>query len=268
MTAVVISEPIMGIVPVGARHPDDLDRLARCLVSVRSTAPALALLVAETGWSDPELTPAVVAASDELGIVHAPYEGESPSIGQAVGGGMRVAVELGHAAVVVDPDVELRAAGWLERLIARTDSHGRPAAVVGARTVYDGDVVDQVGMYFSLYERRWRPRYRCAPALLPAALAPERCPVAAGVVLVRLHALRTIGGYDPGYTTGQAELDICLRAFAAGLECVVEPAVEAVRLRRPGSIAAFPAAALRATEAHLLTTHWETDMTAWVPAVL
>ncbi len=262
------AEPAMGIVPVAVRDDADLDRLARCLVSARATAPQLPLLVCETGWSDPEAASAVIAAAGELGLVHAPFHGDTPSVGAAVAAGMGVALELGCAAVVIDQDVEFAASGWLERLVARSDTRGRPAAVVGARTVYDDDIVDQAGMYFSLFDRQMRLRYRSAPAALPAALEPARCPVAAGVVLVRVHTMQIVGLYDPAYLVRHAELAYSLRTFDAGLECIVEPAAQARRQLAPGTEIAAPAAALLRTDSHYAEQHRDKDMSAWIPAVL
>jgi GT2 family glycosyltransferase len=262
------TEPVIGIVPVSVRDADDLERIARCLVSARATAPQLPLLLAETGWSDPEASEAVVAAAEDLGLVHVPFSGEQPSIGAGVAAGMRVALDLETAAVVIDPDVEFEAAGWLERLLARTDTAGRPAAIVGARTVYPGGIVDQAGMYFSLFDRLMHLRYRSAPAALPAALAPARCPVAAGVVLIRLQTMKTIGLYDEGFLVQHAEVAYCLRAFEAGLDCIVEPAAEAVRLLAPGTEPEFPAVALLENGRHYAAQHRDKDMSPWIPAVL
>ena len=262
------SEAVIGIVPASVRSQEELDRLARCLASTRSTAPTLALLVAETGWSDSALAPAVAAAATELDLVYAPCEHAEPSIGAAVASGMGVALELGCAAVVIDPDVEFRTTGWLERMLARTDTQGRPAAVVGARTVYDGEIVDQAGIYFSLFERKLRPRYRSAPAGLPAASTPARCPVGAGVVLVRLQTLQIVGRYDDACSAGQETTDYCLRTFDAGLECILEPAAEAVRLRRPGTERSLPEAAVTRSERHFAAKHRNADLSSWIPAVL
>jgi GT2 family glycosyltransferase len=264
----VTSEAVIGIVPASVRSQEELDRLARCLASTRSTAPALALLIAETGWSDSALAPAVAAAATELGLVYSPFEHAEPSVGAAVAGGMGVALELGCAAVVIDPDVEFRTAGWLERMLGRTDTQGRPAAVVGARTVYDGGIVDQAGIYFSLFERKLRPRYRSAPAGLPAASAAARCPVAAGAVLVRLQTLQVVGRYDDACIAGQETTDYCLRTFDAGLECILEPAAEAVRLRRPGAESSLPEPAVRRSESHFTAKHRDSDLSQWIPAVL
>ncbi|MEA2154212.1 MAG: hypothetical protein QOE11_352 [Solirubrobacteraceae bacterium] len=262
------SDAVIGIVPASARSREDLERLARCLTSARATAPALALLVAETGWSEPALMGAVAAEATGRDLVHAPYEGEQPSVGATVAAGMGVALELGCAAVVIDPDVEFREPGWLEHMLARTDTKGRPAAVVGARTVYAGAIVEQAGIYFSLFERRLRPRYRSAPSGLPAASTPACCPVGAGVVLVRLDTMQAVGRYDAACAAGHETLDYCLRAFGAGLECILEPAAEAVRLRSPGADSALPARAVERSEQHFNAKHRATDMSPWIPAVL
>jgi hypothetical protein len=45
------------------------------------------------------------------------------------------------------------------------------------------------------------------------------------LALVRHETLESVGILDPAFAPAYAELDLCLRVFAAGLECVAEPAV-------------------------------------------
>ena len=54
------------------------------------------------------------------------------------------------------------------------------------------------------------------PADLPASLEPAVCPVGNALTLIRHDALVALGGFDEGYPLGREDVDLCLRAFAAG----------------------------------------------------
>jgi GT2 family glycosyltransferase len=57
---------------------------------------------------------------------------------------------------------------------------------------------------------------------------PAVCPVGAALTLVRHEALVALGGFDEGYQLGGEDVDLCLRAFAAGGTCIYEPRAVAV----------------------------------------
>ena len=143
--------------------------------------------------------------------------------GAAVNAGLRRALEHGRDALVVAPDVLFVDAGWVEAMRARTDGEGRPAAVAGARLLYPTGLLARAGLMFSpltpvvrrpLPLRAGRPaggrRARDLPGERRAAADPASC-------------LASVGLYDEALRAGRADVDYCLRVFAAGLECVYEP---------------------------------------------
>ena len=220
--------PVVAIVPVVVTEPEQLDPLARCLVSLYSTAPGTPIIVAGGSESDPALLDQVAAAAEELDgeLVRSPG-----NVVAAVNAGLRAAADGGADAVIVGQDVELPTdRPWLAALQAREDTTGRPAAVVGGRLAHPGDLLVDAGLFFSSFFREWLPRLRYAPAELPAALRPALCPVKAGLKLIRNDTLLEIGVYDDELELEHADVDFCLRAFAAGLECVYEPSAFARRL--------------------------------------
>ena len=119
-------------------------------------------------------------------------------------------------------------AGWLDRMRERTDTEGRPAAVVGARLLYPNGLIQHAGVFFSLLNRDWLHRYRFGPANLPEALKPTRCIVTGALQFIRWETLDQIGLYDEGYRLCFEDVDYCLRVFKAGLECIYEPSVVAM----------------------------------------
>lgn len=261
-----VGRPALAVVPVHVHDDAGLDAVVRRLVSLSSSAPDLPIIVASGGDSDPALLDAVAVAAAELGgeLVRGPA-----SVVAAVNAGLNAACEAQVDAVLVAGDVEFVQRDWLDRLRARRDTQGRPAAVTGARLVHPGGVLAAAGRYFSLLSREWLPRLQYAPADLPAALTPCLCPVT-GLVLVRVETLAQIGIFDETLTYEHAELDFCLRAFAAGLECVYEPAATAALQAAPAPAVPRMAAAEREHERStwaLRDKHRHADFSLWTPEV-
>lgn len=256
------------IVPAMPQDALELDRVLRCLVSLHASAPAAEVLVVAHDRADAELAGMLAIAAGELdaGFADADEAGAAAAINVGLG---RARAER-RDAVIVDPAVELIQAGWLERMLARTDTAGRPAGVVGARLVDGRGFLQHAGYYFSLFSREWCLRHLHGPALLPAALEPCACPVSGRFQLIRAACLETVGLYDQDYGGAYADLDYCLRVFAAGLECVYEPTVVA-RWNHPAADphgAGVPEQLAENSLRMLRRRHQHTDFSPWVPAIL
>src|SRR4051794_3390708 len=173
-------------------------------------------------------------------------------------------------AVLVNADMEFTQPGWLDLMRARRDTKDRPAAVVGARLLYPNGLLQHAGVYFSPIRREFAHRFQYGPADLPEALVPCRCPVTGALQLIRHETLASIGIYDPRFGLGHEDMDYCLRAFAAGFECIYEPAAVALHhesLFRGNASEAIAAMAKRSA-LYLREKHGATDMTPWTPVVL
>jgi GT2 family glycosyltransferase len=225
----VSTRPVAAIVPSFLRKPEELDVLLRCLVSLKSTAPQAMVLVIDDHSPNRELVAQLDAVSDELGITLA-CKDENTGFAKTVNIGLGLARAEGWDAVLVNADVEFHEAGWLERMLARTDTQGRPAAVVGARLLYPHGLIQHGGIYFSLLRRDFFHRFQFGPADLPEAQHPTRCPVTGALQLIRHETLETVGLYDEGFDLAYEDVDYCLRVFDAGLECIYEPTVCATHL--------------------------------------
>lgn len=252
------------VVPARLRTAEDLEALVRCLVSLWGTAGAPAAVVVADGEPAPALAGMLAAATDELGFaLH--VEPEERGFAHAANAGLAAALAQGRDALVAGPDLEFVAPGWLEAMLARTDGDGRPAGIVGARLVAPNQCLEHAGYYFSRLDHAWWPRCAHAPADLPEALRPLRCPVSGSLQLVRHAALARLGLYDPELGMPGADVDFCLRAFAAGLECVYEPAAVAIRHARPGE---ERREADRRACAQRLAAKWaNADLSAFVPEI-
>jgi GT2 family glycosyltransferase len=257
--------PALVVIPAALRTHEALDLALRCLVSVRATAPHVQALVVDDGAPERALARLLEAAAAELGIAHVAREAEGGRAA-AVNVGLEVARAYGMDAVLLDPMVELVEPGWLERLRSRTDTAGRPAAVVGGRLVDGQGLLAHAGFGFSLFSRSWYGRYQHGPGELPAALAPAACPVGARLQFIRHECLHVVRGYDEELGDHLADVEYCLRVFAAGLECVYEPGARA-RWNGPAETGR-PDRARVLAEARLRSEHAAVDFSPWVAPIL
>jgi GT2 family glycosyltransferase len=198
----------------------DLEALLPCLVSLAHTAPELPKLLVEERPAGARTM--AEAAADELGFTHVEHT-EGGGLVAAANAGLEAARGMGMDAILVGPDVELIRPDWAARMQARTDTQGRPAAVVGGRLHFADGLIEHAGFYYSLIKRRWLNRFASVPAEVPESLAPTACPVSGRLQLIRHETLTKVGVLDPLFEAPFAELDYCLRTFEAGLECIYEP---------------------------------------------
>jgi GT2 family glycosyltransferase len=219
--------PTLAVIPVALRSSGQLELLVDCLISMWRTAPRLEALIVDDGTRDAGLAAHLAQAASELGyeLHRRPYNDGTAT---AANVGLAAALERGRDALVVAPDIGFLEPGWLEAMRTRTDTQGRPAAVVGARILRPDGLIHHAGMFFSLLGREFRYRFRQGPGDLPEALVPCRCPVSGALQLIRHETLATVGLYDEGFWHGWEDVDYCLRAFDAGLECIYEPGARAL----------------------------------------
>ena len=257
----------LAVVPVYLRTPEDLDILLRCLVSLAETAPRAAVLVVDDRSPAAELVDLVEVAAGELGaeLVRRPVNG---GFAQTVNVGLARALREGRDAILVNVDIEFHEHGWLEAMLARTGTDGAPAAVVGARLLYPNGLLQHAGIYFSLLHRGFAHRFNLGPADLDAALEPCRCPVTGALQLIRHECLADVGLYDEAFHMGWEDVDYCLRVFAAGRECIYEPAACAIHAEsvfRSRAGAGQEGWEIRSMEV-LMTKHATADLGAFVPS--
>jgi GT2 family glycosyltransferase len=221
------SPSCLAIIPTYLRTEADLDVVLRCLVSLRATAPQADVLVVDDFSPAAELVDLVEIAAAELEIeLH--RRRINGGFSRAVNVGLRRALDEGRDAVLVNADIEFHRPHWLEAMLARTDTTGRPAAAVGARLLYPNGLLQHAGVFFSTLSRSWGHRFTFGPADLPEALVPTACPVTGALQLIRHECLTSVGIYDESFRMGWEDVDYCLRVFASGRECVYEPAACAI----------------------------------------
>jgi GT2 family glycosyltransferase len=260
--------PPLAIVPAYLREQADLDKLLRCLVSLRTTAPGVIVLVVDDASPSDELAGLAEIAAQELDGVFVRNE-TNRGFAATVNVGLRYALDEGADGLLVNADIEFAWPGWLEAMQTRTDTLGRPAAVVGARLLFPEGTLQHAGVYFSLLNRDFFHRFRYGPADLPEALVPTRCPVTAALMLIRHDCLDSVGLFDEEFGMAYEDVDYCLRVFASGRECVYEPAAVASHLEK--AFRDRPTAQAREmaerSQRHLWEKHATTDLSPWVPPV-
>ena len=259
---------VLAIVPTYLRADLDAELHLRCLVSLWSTAPDAEVLVVDDASPATHLVDQLEAAVAELGqtLVRKPV---NEGFARTVNVGLRRALDAGQDALLVNADLQFLDAGWLEAMLARQETGGRPAAVVGARLIYPSGLIQHGGIYFSGLTHTWEHRFVLSPPDLPEALEPAVCPVTGALQLIRHDVLRDVGLYDETFKMAFEDVDYCLRVFAAGRECVYEPAASAIHYE---SVFRLRASETRdewylASARRLREKHAETDCSRWIPEV-
>ena len=219
----VESVPTLIVVPARAETAEEIEPILQTLVSLSATAPeAMALVVDDR--SPAPVAQLIEAAAGELDYAYV-LQQDGEGISAAINVGLAAAVDHGMDVCVVHPGLVLESAGWLERLRARTDKDGTPAAVAGGAVLQVNTTIRQAGYFFSLFRRAWAARLRNVPQELLDVEAPLLCPVSFELALVRKPWIERAGHFDELLDGPHASLDYCLRVSAEGGQCVFEPSV-------------------------------------------
>src|SRR4051794_19598203 len=179
------------------------------------------MLVIDDRSPDPQAQ-LLQAACDELQCAYV-FQEDGEGVSAAINVGLTAAAEHGMDACLVAPGVLMESQGWLERLRARTDTAGNPAAVAGGAILEADGTIRHAGYFFSLFRREWSARLRHVPQELLEVHDPLLCPVSAELALIRHAWIQKVGGFDDVLEGPHASLDYCLRVHAEGGECVMEP---------------------------------------------
>lgn len=264
-----VPRPVLAVVPAYVRRASDMELLLTTLVTLQQTAPSVRTLVVDDASPASHLIDQLEAIADHVGA-EVVRNARNSGFATTVNVGLREALATGAHAVLVNADIEFDRPHWLEPLLERTDTQGRPAAVVGGKLLYRSGLIQHAGVFYSLLSRDWDHRFRFGPPTLPEANVPAQCPVTGALQLIRHETLQQVGIYDEGYFLGWEDVDYCLRVFAAGLDCVYEPSVRAwhhesvFRGRRDEKIERWTLESTRR-----LFTKWATaDLTQWVPEAI
>lgn len=255
------------------RSAQELQVTLTTLTTLAETAPDIEILVVDDQSPSRDLVAELQDFCEERtdwnGIQLEKRETNS-GFSATVNVGLRKALAEERDAILVNADVEFNHDGWLEAMLAREDSLGRPAAVVGALLVYPNGLIQHGGIYVSFLDRGFDHRFRFAPQELVEAHVPQNCPVTGALQLIRRETLEVVGVYDDvNFKLGFEDVDYCLRTYEAGLECWYEP--EAIAIHHESLFRGTRSEKIddmhRTSTMALQSKHATTDLSRWIPAL-
>jgi GT2 family glycosyltransferase len=107
--------------------------------------------------------------------------------------------------------------GWLDRLVEYAQQHPQ-AAVIGSKLLYPDGTIQHAGIVID-QDRQPRHLYVGIPGDHPAVNKSRRMQmVTGGCVLIRAEVFRQVHGFDPAFTNGFEDVDLCLRIGDLGHE--------------------------------------------------
>jgi GT2 family glycosyltransferase len=167
-----------------------------------------------------------------------------------------VAIARGRFLALLNNDLVLRR-GWFRPMLRTLRSLGGRAGVVGnVQLDAASGEVDHAGIFINL---KGKPEHhRRAPGIAASLLFPIRhvCAVTGACILIRRETWDALGGLDESYVNGCEDVDLCLRARAAGLVNAVS-----LRSRVLHHVSSSPGRKLRDEEnTKRLVTSWRREI--------
>lgn len=201
---------------------DNLALTRQCLDAIGRTAAADAceVVVVDNGSTDG--TPAFLAEQESAGRVRAVCNGENLGFSAACNQG--AALARGDVVLFLNNDT-IPHPGWLDAIVAELDEHPG-TGVVGSKLLYADGTIQHAGVVVG--ERDGDPFpyhvYLCQPADAPHVSRRRELQLVTGACLaIRRELFERVGGFDEAYWNGHEDLDLCLKARAAGAKVVYRP---------------------------------------------
>ena len=175
-------------------------------------------------------------AARSAGAAHVPFEG---AFNFALMCNLGARAAQGEILIFLNDDVIPIAPLWLESLIAQVQRNG--VGIAGARLLYPSGLIQHAGVAFGIGDAcghpgrntlgspwfPWLDRTRDVSAVTGACMA------------VRKAVFEELGGFDPSFPVNYNDVDLCLRARAAGYRVIYESAAvlrhHECQTRRPGT---------------------------------
>jgi GT2 family glycosyltransferase len=223
-----VPKPLI-VIPTYATKGQDNEILDACLRSIRGTIGGDAdVLVVDDGSPAEDLKNGIRTMVERIdGEVV--FKRENSGFSRTVNVGLRRALAEGRDAILCNADIEFddqSGGAWLDRMLAQRTSDGSELApIVGARLLYPNGLIQHAGIYFSLLTRSFGHIYQWGPGNMPEANRPRVCPVTGALQFIRASTLEKLGVYDETFRMSYEDVDYCVRAWKAGLECIYAPGV-------------------------------------------
>jgi GT2 family glycosyltransferase len=254
--------PTLIVVPVRAERAEDIEPFLQTVASLRGTAPEAMVLVVDDR-SPAQFAQMLELAANELDCAYV-LQQDGEGISSAINVGLTAAKDHGMDVCLVASGLVLDRAGWLDRLLARTGTDGRLAAVAGGAVIEPTGLIRQAGYFFSGFRRLWSARLERVPEILLDRHTPLLCPVSSELQLIRHEWIEKVGLYDELLSGPHAALDYCLRVAEAGGDCVLEPTVRG----RAGELGEGEPDDLTPDARRLRFKHVGVSFQKWAPEVI
>jgi len=208
-------EPVEIVIP----SYRDAERVGTLVASIQRTVPrGMARIIVADDASGPEH----VAALRKISGIEVIEGSENLGFAANVNRGLRAAT---HGDVVVlNSDIEARA-GWLACLQYAAHQED-DVGIVGAKLLYPDGRIQFAGTVRNLGAPEWFDhRYRFKPAGWgPAGMPGPVLAVTGACMYITREAIERVGLFDERYPMAFEDVDLCLRAWQAGLRVLYFPA--------------------------------------------
>ncbi len=205
--------PCSAVIPVYNRV-DLTQQCLEALLSLDRDRPS-EVIVSDDGSSD--ATPGYL---DSLGsAVRVLRSGRNGGFARACNAGVEAATQ--PSVVLLNNDtIPLR--GWLRELLAELEDPG--IGIAGSKLLYPEATIQHAGVAFGRMTALPYHLYAGVEASAPFVNRRRELRAVTGAcMLVRSDLWRQLEGLDPGYLNGFEDIDLCLRAAAAGWRIVYQP---------------------------------------------
>lgn len=201
--------------------------------SYRDAAEVATLVASLRRTTDARLVQ-IIVADDASGLEHIAALHRIPDIRVVAGetnAGFAANANRGIAAaderqdvIVLNSDMVAHSGGWLESLQFVT-SRSKDIGIVGARLLYADGRIQFAGTVRNLGAPEWfdhRYRFRSA-GFGPANVAQPVLAVSGACMYLTRELLNRVGGFDERYPMAYEDVDLCLRAWEAGMTVTYWP---------------------------------------------
>ena len=192
---------------------------AQAVASVRKTTKrAMTRVIVVDDGSPPEHHPALRAITGAEVVLSEANGGFAVACNRGI-----ALADPGDDVVVLNSDIVARA-GWLERMQYIGHRSG-DIAIVGPKLLYPDQRIQSGGSYRNLGAPEWFDhRYRFKDTTHPPAnIVTPVIGVTGACMYIKREALDVLGGFDEAYGMAYEDMDLCLRAWEADLQCYYTP---------------------------------------------
>jgi GT2 family glycosyltransferase len=133
-------------------------------------------------------------------------------------------VAAGEVFLFLNDDTQALEPGWIDVMLAHLELPH--SGIVGAKLVYPDTTIQHLGIFFGTSgpSHAGTLQEADAPGHMGQLMLTRNCAAVTGACLMTTRVLyEELGGFDPSLALEYNDVDLCLRARAAGYEVLVTP---------------------------------------------